>query len=65
MVCFGALSAVHVGRSAFGGKGLTKNIDSLALTWMQQAFALPFIAVSLVLMPFYWPQELSGHLVLD
>ncbi|QQS69636.1 EamA family transporter [Candidatus Saccharibacteria bacterium] len=42
-------------------KGLTKNIDSLALTWMQQAFALPFIAVSLVLMPFYWPQELSGH----
>lgn len=42
-------------------KGLTKNIDSLALTWMQQAFALPFIAVSLVLMPFYWPQELSGQ----
>jgi uncharacterized membrane protein len=42
-------------------KGLTKNIDSLALTWMQQAFALPFIAVSLVLMPFYWPSELSGQ----
>lgn len=40
-------------------KGLTKSIDSLSLSWMQQAFALPFIVGSLFFAPFFLPQDLS------
>lgn len=44
-------------------KGLSGKVDSLSLAWMQQAFALPFIALFLVpgLYKFYLPGELSGH----
>lgn len=41
-------------------KNLTKSVDSLSLSWMQQAFALPFIVVSLFFAPFFLPQELSA-----
>jgi drug/metabolite transporter (DMT)-like permease len=54
-----ALSMLVSRRSA--EKKAAGHIDSLALTWLQQAMALPFIVVTLFFAKFYWPSELSGH----
>lgn len=37
------------------------NINSMALTWLQQAVAMPLIIVTLFFAKFYWPTELPGH----
>jgi drug/metabolite transporter (DMT)-like permease len=42
-------------------KRATKNINSMALTWLQQAVAMPLIIVTLFFAKFYWPSELSAH----
>ncbi|HSX17720.1 MAG TPA: EamA family transporter [Patescibacteria group bacterium] len=42
-------------------KHATGKINSLALTWLQQATALPFIILTLFFAKFYWPSELSLH----
>ncbi len=42
-------------------KKAAKNIDSMALTWLQQAVGMPFIIISLFFAKFYWPSELSAH----
>lgn len=42
-------------------KRVSKNIDSMAMTWLQQAVALPFIIGALFLAKFYWPSELSAE----
>ena len=42
-------------------KKVAKGIDSLAMAWLQQAIALPFIIVTLFFAKFYMPTELSGH----
>lgn len=42
-------------------KRVTKNIDAMALTWLQQAVGMPFILVTLFFAKFYWPTELSAH----
>ncbi len=42
-------------------KDLSGKIDSLALAWLQQAFALPFIFVTLFFAPFFMPGELSAN----
>ena len=52
-----ALSMLVARRSV--EKGLSGKVDSLALAWLQQAFALPFIFATLWFATFYWPAELS------
>ncbi len=42
-------------------KVVSGNISSLAMTWLQQAVALPFIIVSLFFAKFYMPSELSAN----
>lgn len=42
-------------------KKATGHINSLALTWLQQAAAMPFIIATLFFAKFYWPSELSAH----
>lgn len=42
-------------------KHATGKMNSLALTWLQQAAALPFIVLTLFFAKFYWPSELSAH----
>jgi drug/metabolite transporter (DMT)-like permease len=37
------------------------NINSMALTWLQQAVAMPLIIATLFFAKFYWPSELSAH----
>lgn len=54
-----ALSMLVSRRSA--EKQASGKINSLALTWLQQAAALPFIIASLFFAKFYWPSELSEH----
>jgi uncharacterized membrane protein len=41
-------------------KNLSSTVDSLALSWLQQGSALPFIFVTLFFARFYWPGELSA-----
>lgn len=53
-----ALSMLVSRRSA--EKHATGKIDSLALTWIQQAAAMPFIILTLFFAKFYWPSELSA-----
>ncbi len=54
-----ALSMLVARRST--EKHVAGNINSLALSWLQQAIALPFILVTLFFAKFYWPSELSAH----
>lgn len=54
-----ALSMLVSRRSA--EKQASGKINSLALTWLQQAVALPFIIITLFFAKFYWPAELSVH----
>jgi transporter family protein len=54
-----ALSMLVSRRSA--EKHASGKINSLALTWLQQAAALPLIVITLFFAKFYWPSELSGH----
>ncbi len=42
-------------------KTVSGSIDSLALAWLQQAWAIPFILVTLLFAKFYVPTELSTH----
>ncbi len=42
-------------------KKVAKNVDTMALTWLQQAMAIPFIIATLFLAKFYWPSELPIH----
>jgi len=42
-------------------KGLSSKVDSLAMAWLQQLFALPFIMLTLFFAHFYMPQELSSN----
>lgn len=42
-------------------KKATGHINSLALTWLQQTAALPFIIATLFFAKFYWPHELSAN----
>jgi drug/metabolite transporter (DMT)-like permease len=42
-------------------KRATGHISSLALTWLQQAVALPFIIATLFFAKFYWPSSLSAN----
>lgn len=53
-----ALSMLVARRST--EKVVTSNISSLAIAWLQQAFALPFIIITLFFARFYWPSELSA-----
>src|SRR4051812_16947753 len=54
-----ALSMLVSRRSA--EKHASGKINSLALTWLQQAAALPIIVITLFFARFYWPSELSAH----
>jgi len=42
-------------------KKLTSSISSLALAWLQQGVALPFIVATLFFAPFYLPSELPSE----
>lgn len=42
-------------------KRASDNIDSMAMSWLQQGVALPLIVVTLLLSKFYWPSELPMH----
>jgi len=42
-------------------KKAARNIDSMALTWLQQAAGMPFIILSLFFAKFYLPSQLPGH----
>lgn len=42
-------------------KKAAKNIDTMALTWLQQAMAMPFIIATLFFAKFYWPGQLPAH----
>lgn len=42
-------------------KRVSKNIDSMAMTWLQQAVALPFIVGTLFLARFYMPTDMSAQ----
>lgn len=42
-------------------KVVSENISSSAMSWLQQAFAMPFIIASLFFAQFYRPTELSSH----
>lgn len=53
-----ALSMLVVRRSA--EKSLSSKVDSLAMAWLQQLFAIPFIIVTLFFARFYMPDELSA-----
>ena len=52
-----ALSMLVARRST--EKHVSGKINSLALAWLQQAVALPFIIATLFFAKFYWPAELS------
>jgi transporter family protein len=52
-----ALSMLVARRSS--EKHVSGKINSLAMAWLQQAIALPFIIATLFFAKFYWPQELS------
>ena len=54
-----ALSMLVARRSA--EKHVSGKIDSLGMTWIQQAVALPFIIFTLFFARFYWPNELSAN----
>ena len=54
-----ALSMLVVRRSA--EKSLSAKVDSLAMSWLQQIFAMPFIVGSLFAARFYMPTELPGR----
>lgn len=41
-------------------KKLTNNISSLAMAWLQQGIALPFIVAALFFAPFFMPSELPS-----
>ena len=41
-------------------KSASKDINSMAMVWLQQAVAIPLIIGSLFLAKFYWPGELSS-----
>ena len=42
-------------------KKATRNIDSMALTWLQQAAGMPFIIATLFFAKFYLPSQLPAH----
>ncbi len=42
-------------------KKAARNINSMAMVWLQQAVALPFIVATLFFAKFYWPDELSAQ----
>jgi drug/metabolite transporter (DMT)-like permease len=42
-------------------KKAAKNIDTMGLTWLQQAMAMPFIIATLFFAKFYLPNELPAH----
>ncbi len=42
-------------------KKAANNIDTMGLTWLQQAMAMPFIIATLFFAKFYWPNELPAH----
>jgi drug/metabolite transporter (DMT)-like permease len=42
-------------------KSLSSKVDSLAMSWLQQLFAMPFIVAALFFAPFFAPTELSGR----
>lgn len=42
-------------------KKATGHINSLALSWLQQTAAMPFIILTLFFAKFYWPSQLSGR----
>lgn len=42
-------------------KRAARNIDSMALAWLQQAMAIPFIIATLFFAKFYLPSELPAH----
>lgn len=54
-----ALSMLVVRRTT--EKTVSGSIDSLALAWLQQAWAMPFILISLFFAKFYTPSELPAH----
>lgn len=54
-----ALSMLVARRST--EKHVSGNINSLALSWLQQAIAIPFILATIFFAKFYWPSELSAH----
>lgn len=39
-------------------KAVSKNINSMAMAWVQQTIAMPFIILTLFFAKFYWPSEL-------
>jgi drug/metabolite transporter (DMT)-like permease len=53
-----ALSMLIARRSA--EKNVAGNVSTLALAWLQQTAALPFIIAVLFFAKFYWPSELSA-----
>lgn len=42
-------------------KHVAGNVNSLAMAWLQQAFAMPFLLGSLLFSRFYWPWELPSN----
>jgi drug/metabolite transporter (DMT)-like permease len=54
-----ALSMLVARRSA--EKHVAGRVNSLAMAWLQQAAAIPFIVATLFFAKFYWPSELSAH----
>ena len=52
---------LYAGCQALNRETRSRYINSLALSWLQQAIALPFIVLSLLFAKFYWPSELSAH----
>ena len=59
MVCAVYSGAVNDYSPSFFRKTGVKNIDSMAMTWLQQAVAMPIIVGALFLAKFYWPGEMS------
>lgn len=41
-------------------KKAAEGINSMAMVWLQQAVAIPFIIISLFFAKFYWPSDLSA-----
>lgn len=42
-------------------KKAATGIDSMAMAWLQQGVAMPFIIASLFFAKFFWPSQLSAH----
>lgn len=42
-------------------KTVANNISSMAMPWLQQAIAMPFILATLFFAKFYWPSELPAN----